>query len=455
MSDIDALFKRAEEAFQRKNFDYARDLFLNILTLDPNHEKARESLYATCVKKHQETGGPGKLKLTLMQGKIHMELAAAKSNFAKKMELAQKYLCEDPQNSKVRTTLAECLKSQGLWNGAAAEARLATAADHKNLQAAKILVESLVKLDRITDAQKHLEKISIFVQDDRDLMKLQRDLAAKQTMSKGFEDAAASKEGYRGVLKDSDKAAELERAQRMVVTEEDLQRLVKLLQAAMEDNPADASLPKRIGDLYFEKKKDFAEAREWYRKASQLAPHDSVLKDKVDDCSVRILDTEIDAAAKTGNPKLAEMKVNRLKFLMQSFERRVEDRPTDMSLRFELGKVYYVVGLLDRAIGEFQQSVKDPKRKRDSHIYLGMGFQKKRLYDMADTQYRKAEEEGGSVLTQATLLSIWYNRAICLAEAGKTSDAVELGKKIMEQDISYRDVSQLVEKWSANGAKQA
>src|SRR6185436_2948349 len=102
----------------------------------------------------------------------------------------------------------------------------------------------------------------------------------------------------------------------------------------------------------------------------------------------------------------------RLKFLIDSYERRVGDRPTDMLLRFELGKAYYSAGVqfTDKAIGEFQQSIKDPKRKRDSHIMLGQCFQRKKMFDMAETQYQKAEEEAGGVMTQSTLLGIWYNR---------------------------------------------
>ncbi len=450
MTDTSALFKRGEEAFQKRNYDYARDLFLNIVTIEPDNEKARKSLFATCLQKNKETGGSGRIRSAIMQGKVSMELAASKNNIPKKIDIAQKYLCDDPMNSKVRTVLAEALKSQGHWSGCAAESELAVQADPKNIAAAKMLVESLVHLDRVTDAQKLLDKIIVFAQDDRDLMKLQRDLAAKMTMSKGFEDS--SKEGgFRSALKDSDRAAELERAGHLVVTEADLIAVVERLQADLDAAPTDARIPKKIGDLYFEKKKDYAVARDWYRRASKLAPQDSVLRDKVDDCSLRILDEEIEAAMKASDPKLSELKSARIKFFVQSYQRRVSDRPTDMGLRFELGKGFYVSGENDRAIQEFQQAVKDPKRKRESHIYLGMAFQRKRLFDMADTQYAKAEEEAGGVLSQATLLSIWYNRMLCNAEAGKRDAAIALGKKIMEQDIAYKNTSALVEKWSANG----
>jgi len=450
MTDTSGLFKRGEEAFQKRNYDYARDLFLNIVTIEPDNEKARKSLFATCMQKNKETGGAGKIKLAIMQGKVSMELAAAKNNVPKKIEIAQKYLCDDPMNSKVRTVLAEALRSQNHWAGCASEAEMAVQADPKNIAAAKLLVESLVHLDRVTDAQKLLDKIIVFAQEDRDLMRLQRDLAAKMTMSKGFEDAG--KDGFRSALKDADKAAELERASHLIVTEADLQAVVERHQAEMDAAPTDAKIPKKIGDLYAEKKKDYKEAREWYRRASKLAPQDTSLRDKVDDCSFRVLDEEIEAAVKTSDPKLPELKSNRLKFQVQSFQRRVADRPTDMGLRFDLGKAYYQTGENDKSIAEFQQSVKDPKRKRESHIFLGMAFQRKRLFDMADTQYAKAEEEGSGVLSQATLLSIWYNRMLCNAEAGKKDAAIALGKKIMEQDISYRDTSALVEKWTSNGS---
>ena len=157
MSDTSALFKRGEEAFQKRNYDYARDLFLNIVTIEPDNEKARKSLFATCMQKNKETGGSGRIKTAIMQGKVSMELAAAKNNVPKKIDIAQKYLCDDPMNSKVRTVLAEALKGQGHWAGCAAESEMAVQADPKNIAAAKMLVESLVHLDRVTDAQKLLD----------------------------------------------------------------------------------------------------------------------------------------------------------------------------------------------------------------------------------------------------------------------------------------------------------
>ncbi|MBI2930904.1 MAG: hypothetical protein HYY16_04580 [Planctomycetes bacterium] len=447
MADVAGLYKRAEEAFAKKNYDYARDLFLNILALDPDHELTHKSLYAACLKKIQERGQKSRITTFFGKGKIQVQLSATKDP-VKKIELALKHLCEEPYDAAVRTTLAQLLLDLGHPGGAAAEADTALSIDGKNLGAAKILVAALTKLNRIEEAEKILEKVVAHAGEDRDIAKLRRDIAAMTSMKKtGIEKA----DTYRNIIKNKDQAAILEIQHHTIQTDEQFQALLEDLKKEMDKDPTDPRIPKKIGDLFFERKKDFTEAREWYKKASALAPQDSVMRDKVDDCGIRLLDGGIEAALKNNDPTLAQLKADRLKFVIQSFERRVQDRPTDMVLRYELGKAYYQAGSarLDEAIHEFQQSVKDPKKKVESCIYLGHAFRKKKNYAMAETQYHKAEEAG--TIPQSVQLEIWYYRALCSAEAGKKDLAIQLANKIIEIDINYRDISQMLEKWQ-NGA---
>ncbi len=445
MAEIDQLYKRAEEAFQKRSYDYARDLFMQILFLDPNHGQARKALRATILRKFQDQGAPGKIKLFGLRGKFEAQIRTTKDP-KKKSEICQKFLNEDPSNSKIRTILAESLNSQGFSEGGAVEGEFALESDPKNVTAAKVLTECLIKLKRPKEAQQILQKAQAVSKDDRDIEKLQRDLAAMLTMQAGFEEA----KDYREVIKDKDGAARLEAQQHLIQNEDQLKAVISDLEEQLSQNPTDARIPKKIADLIFEKRKDYKEAQQWYRKASQLAPHDSVLRDKIDDCDIRVHDVQVERAAKANDPKLREYRAARLKFKIASFERRVKDRPTDMSLRFELGTSYYEAGpnFLDRAVAEFQQSVKDPRKKPDSHFYLGRSFQKKKLYDMADKQYEQAEE---AVLAQGKKLMIAYNRALCCAEAGNFPKAIDLGKRIMEVDISYKDIATLLPEWQSKG----
>jgi tetratricopeptide (TPR) repeat protein len=445
-AEIESLYKRADEAFQKHNYDYARDLFLQILTFKPDHEKAHEALKVTVIRKFQEQGATSRIKLFAMKGQFEVQLKSTRDP-TKRMDLCQKFLNDDPTNAKVRAVLADALLTLGHSNGAAAEARMALQDEPVNITALKTLVQAYRNTGKVKEAQSALDRVSTLVKDDRDLERLQRDLAAMQTMKAGFESAGA--EGFRKALKNTDQAEELEKRSKLVQTDADFMRLVEELQAELKDNPTDAKLPKKIGDLYFDKKKDYTAARDWYKKACQLAPQDSVLRDKVDDCDLRIMEVKVTAATKANDPKLSELKLAHLKATIASYERRVSDRPTDMGLRFELGKAYYIGSMNDKAISEFQQSVKDPKKKSASHLFLGKSFQKKKMFDMADKQYVSAEAD---VLSQDIKLDIMYHRAKLAAEAGKLPLAIEMGNKIVEIDINYRDIAELVEKWGNPGS---
>lgn len=440
-AEVDALYKRADEAFKKHSYDYARDLFRQILAFKPDHEKAHEALKVTLVRKFQEGGATSKIKLMAVRGQFEVSVKATKDP-AKRMEACLNYLNDDPTNGKVRAILAETLLNENHNNGAAAEARMALQDDPTNVVALKTMVQAFSATGRVKEAQAALNKVAMLVKDDRDLEKLQRDLAAQQTMKAGFEQAG--KDGFQSALKNADLAEQLQKRLKLVQTDEEIQQLISELQEQMAEAPTDPKIPKNIGDIYFDKKKDYTSARDWYKKASQLAPQDSVLKDMVDNADLKLYEGKATAARKANDPKATELLLGYYRAKQASYERRVADRPTDMALHYELGTVYLNLSLNDKAIAEFQQSVKDPKRKNLSQFNLGKAFQRKKMYDMADKQYVLAEAE---VLSQDTKLDIMYHRAKLAAEAGKLPQAIELGNKIIEIDINYKDISALVEKW--------
>jgi tetratricopeptide (TPR) repeat protein len=445
-AEVEALYKRADEAFKKSNFDYAREMFRQIISKNPDHEKAHEGLKITLIKKFTTMGATSKIKLIAMKGQFEVQIKATKDP-AKRIEACLNYLNDDPTNGKVRAILAEALLTLGHNNAAAAEAKMALQDDPGNIVGLKTMVQAFSTTGRVKEAQTALDRVASLVKDDRDLEKLRRDLAAQQTMAAGFD--AANKDGFRSALKNADQAEELQKRLKLVQTDADIAQLIEDLQAQMSEAPTDPKYPKNIGDLYFDKKKDYASARDWYKKASQLSPQDSVLKDMVDNADLKLMEVKVLAAQKANDPKLNDLRLAHLKAKIASYERRVQDRPTDMGLHYELGVAYLAGSMNDKAIAEFQQSMKDPKRKSQSHFNLGKAFQRKKMYDMADKQYVSAEAD---VISQDYRLDIMYHRAKLAHEAGKTPAAIELGNKIIEIDINYKDIAQLVEKWGSGAA---
>jgi tetratricopeptide (TPR) repeat protein len=209
-----------------------------------------------------------------------------------------------------------------------------------------------------------------------------------------------------------------------------------------QQNPNDVKIVVKIGEAHSEMRKDFKTAQEWFKKAVAIAPHDSMLKDRVEDMDIKAYDAALQRTAET-DPKRKELAAAKLALEIKAFERRMQDRPTDMGVHFELARRYYQAGQVDKAISEFQKAVQDPKRKLDSHIYLGMCFQRTKHYDLAEKNYRNAEE---LAFVNEKKLQIWYNWGRCCEESANTARAIELYTKIAETDFNFRDVAQRLDR---------
>jgi tetratricopeptide (TPR) repeat protein len=438
MADLKQLYKRAEEAFNKRNYDYARDLYLQVLTTSPDESEARKLLRQVLRRKYQEQGAPSRLTQKIRLGTTTATLTMQK-NPQSRLETAQKYLIDDPENSNVRVQLAAALLDLGHRNGALAEAEIAAESNPNNHEALKIMGRIYMQMQRIPEAQASLSRAKNIKPDDRDLDKLLKDLMANATMAKGFSD---ENQDYRRSIKNVDQAVELEKASHLVKTEEDVRNHIAKLGALHQQNPADVKIIVKLGEAHSEMRKDFKAAKEWFQKAVATAPHDSALKDRVEDMDIKALDAAA-AQIPEGDPRRRELLGQKLAMELKAYERRAADRPTDMQVRFELARRYYASGQIDRAITEFQNAVKDPKRKVESHIYLGMCFQRNKLYELAEKNYQNAEE---GALTDERKLQIWYNWGRCCEESGKSDKAIELYTRIAESDFGYRDVAQRLER---------
>lgn len=441
MVDIDKLYEYGSEALKKRNYDYAQDIFTQIITFDPNHTNARKALRMTLVNKILATGSLSKFKLGLLSAKVLGQIQLIKDP-KKKIERLQDYLINDPNNAKMRLNLAMALKEAGFIEGAIAELEIAIDSQADFVPAYKELAILYKTTGQIELARNVLQQAVIYAPHDRELGKMLRDILATATLKSGIEEAKS----YRDILKDKEKAEELERRQHILLKDEDMEKEFSSLMSQYNQNPNDIKTVKRIANWFYDRKKDFSSARDWYKKASQLDPIDTTLKDRADDCTIRLFELEIEKYSATDIAKANELKLAKLGFEIESYTRRTQDHPTDMSLKFELGRRFYQRGWIDKAISEFQQSVKDPKKKVDSHIYLGICFRHKKLYDLAVHQFEEALTSGA--ITTEKSLFIKYNIAISYAESGDIPKALDVGKKVMEVDINYKDISKLVDLWS-------
>jgi tetratricopeptide (TPR) repeat protein len=437
---LQKLYARGKEAFTKRNYDYAIELFRQILTLAPNHTDGRKALRICEMKKFEDIGYPSKLTTMAINAKSETQLRMQKSP-DKIVDLCESHLARDPRNVRFRVALAQALIDSKHVDGAMTELEMARELQPDNAVLLGMLGSVYTHKGMIGEARACLNRAVQLKPDDRLLFKKRQDLEAIATINKGYD-----KEDFKDAQKDKKQSEQLEADQHMHKTEEQMDASSQALDEQIANSTTERDKVKFLrkkGEL-LESSGDLAGAQATYQAALNIDKADSVLRDKVENIQIKKMDAAIHSAqekAAAGDAAAAaqvkQLKKEKLTFEVVAWERRVKDRPTDTTAHFEYGKRLYATAVVDKAIAEFQLTVKDPKLKINSYLFLGMSFRYKNLHDLAAMQFQKALESGE--LLQDKELDIRYEMAKTL-EPVSPQKALDEYKRIMELDINYKDV---------------
>jgi tetratricopeptide (TPR) repeat protein len=448
MADVEKLFEKGSEAFNKKNWDYAIEIFKNIVQIDPNHVKSRQALRMTAIQKGKQVGFPGKMSSSIYGAKAQASMAVQKGD--KKIQVAQDYLNGDPLHTNVRLALGAALAEGNYTDGAITEYEHVLQDDSSNTVAMKALGTLHAKKGDHKKAIEYYSKVSALDPTDREVAGQLKNLLAENTIKQGKMTEASS---FRDMLSSKEGASRAEQDKHLVKSSAEIDEEIARMQAQVAADPANPIQAKtlvKIGELQ-RRKKDLDAAIATLERARELNRADVTIKMKIGDIKIEKVDAKV-AAAKAAagadfqnNPGFRAAYAELVKLRIDEFAVRVKDHPTDMGIKYEYGRALFTGGQIDAAIAEFQQTVKDPKRKVESMNYMGQCFAKKKIYDMAITQFQKALELAP---TSDWEMQLRYNMIEPLKLLGKVEDAKSECKKIMNIDISYRDVSKKLEELS-------
>ena len=153
--------------------------------------------------------------------------------------------------------------------------------------------------------------------------------------------------------------------------------------------------------------------------------------------------------------KYQESLKERLIFELREFAERVKNYPTDLKLKFELGKRMFQSRQFDEAIGLLQQAKAEPKSRSQAHLLLGRCFLEKGWNDEAlDTLDQGIEVH--PIPDDALGKELRYEKLVAMlgtAEKSRKVDQAEeankLASEILQADINYKDIKQRKEKANA------
>jgi tetratricopeptide (TPR) repeat protein len=368
------------------------------------------------------------------------------------MAACERYLALDPKNVKVNLRLGRAAAEAGHHNAAIVAFETVQSLDAKNVEALKALGRMYRAAKDINQALLHYEKVMEIDPRDQEAARARKDLAAEGALKvTGFADARHS----RDLIRDKDRARELESNQRIGRSREDVLDQVRRLESRVAEAPGDQKLLLDLAEAYV-KARDLDAAIKTYERALEAEPENFPLREKLGD--LRILNLEeairrLEGEAE-GRPddldvqrRLEHARRGRLDLEVTEMRERVAHHPTDLGLRLRLGRALYRTGETDEAIAEFQKTMQDPRRRLESLLMLGRCFDRKEMYDLAVKQLEKALQDAGVLNDQ--IKDVVYFLGTIQEKQGDLASAREQYARIFEVDINFRDVASKLEAISA------
>jgi tetratricopeptide (TPR) repeat protein len=376
--NTDKLVERAEAEAARRNYDGAVVYFLQALAIDPANRAARKGTREAELKKFEHAYPSGAARfLTGFGPRFGLMFASLSRDRRKRMEALEKVLATDPRNAALGMRLGAEAEAAEIPEAAAAAYEGVLLGNPDHVGALKALGRTLHGLGEIDGAKAALERAVTVAPRDAEAQRLRKDAAADgYARDAGFSGARTTHD----LLKDRENAKKLEGAQKIVRGADEMEAQAEAARAAAAAKPGDVGVMAALGAAEASLRR-YDAAEEAYGKAIALSPNDQSLRNRLGDVRISRSDRETtavrekaaagDAAARAALPE-AERK--HLAVLVGEYRNRVTAHPTDLAMRHALAGFLEKSGDIEAAIGEYQHSVKDPRRRPEALGGLGRCF---------------------------------------------------------------------------------
>jgi tetratricopeptide (TPR) repeat protein len=446
-----SFYEKALDAFERKNYDYAIEMLVQTLNVEPNFTKARQYLRATQMKKTESAGGFRRmLTATKLQPLLTKAKLTLQKNPTEAMTLAEQALTEDPKNGQALWLLADAAEAAQLPETVVQTLETYTQLNPKDAKALHWLARAYRTTEQHEQSRETYEKLLQINPNDFEAQKGIKDSTAHGAMAGGgWEESTTS---FRDKLKDKDESIALEQQSRVVRAEDMVENLIQEKLEALAKDPENTVIQRELGKLYAQKD-NFEEALRYLEGLqAKEGGSDPSLEREIADTKIKRLESQINAEKKKleTNPANAaalqngitalEVELDQLK--LAEAARLVERYPNDLMYRFDLGVLYMKMGNTEGAVEQLQKSRGQPQRRVASLNYLGQCYQQMELHDMAIETFKEAINEIPTM--DGLKKDLLYNLGCAYELMGDQDQAITAFKEIAKVDFGFRDVREKI-----------
>lgn len=447
-------FMHARAAQDSTNFEFAMQLWLRGLRLDPHNMPALEAFFQSAhAFLNSKVGKKGLSKETQREfggrGPIEKYLS---SLLAWAMKPTDPFLAVRAAESAAKASLPE----PAYWVGE--RALNSVSRDKRPRKDLYIkLMDAFKEIGAFDKAVVAGEAATHLDPNDGPLSVTVRNLSAMAAMSKGGYEETGTSGGFRANIRDADTQRHLEEAERIVKTEETIDRLVAKAEQDLRARPEDLPTVLAYAQRLMERGRPEDEARAYkvlmqaYERTKQFR-----FRQKAGEIRLRVFRRQLleykqaaesnpgdEAAAKTYSEKRKRFVEEEVKEL----KAQVEAYPTDLTLKFELGKRLFDLGEHENAIALFQEAQRDAKNRVPSMNYLGQAFLAIDWIDEAIHTFRHVLRDYHKSHADELGLELRYRLMVALQTKAQRDRNLELAEEaehiassIAVQQISYRDI---------------
>ncbi len=447
-----ATWLKAMSAMQLRNYGYTIQLLQSVLKATPDFLAGRQLARKAAIAKNAGKKGvfSGLSSASFSTMKVQ---SLVKKDPVAAMDAVERILEAEPYNVQANQLLREASVAAKFPEVAAFALETIIEGAPKDTKTMHELAKHFMQNGLPEKAVEWYGKITELTPNDLAAVKGGKDSAAAQSMQRGGWEREETT--YRDLIRDKEQAVSLEQQNRVVRSDEMIDSLLAELHEKAEREPGIVDTARKIAELY-EQKDDFENATNWYVYAAGLSNNsDLALVRKAADIRLRQFDMAIQAREEfiAANPdseestqyttELAEIKAQRAGILIDEAKKRVEQNPTDLMYRFELGDILVSIGQFQEAIPELQKARQNPNIRIRAISLLGQCFMARSMYDLAAKTLSDAAAELAAM--DATKKDIVYNLGLVYEKMNETEKSVACMKQIYEIDYGYRDVAARVE----------
>ena len=436
-----AFFDRADQVAATNNWDFAIRMYLDGIRREPaNFERGHKPLREVALKRKKagaKGGGAGFSLKSLFGG-------AAKDPVEAMLD-AESRLAFDPGNVTHMVALLKAAQKLDApdvvrWISEII-LEVERLAKKPNRQICIMIATALEQVDAYVPAVGAVDLALKANPDDGVLSDMSRNLSAKATLQRGQYDGTGD---FTKSVADLDRQKGLSQKDHLAQSRDFLEQEVARTQKEYEATP---TVPGKIDAfvdalLKFEEEAYENQAVDVLRSAHKQA-NAYRYKLRMDDVRIRQMRRMMNRLREQGTLEQAQQQEQALRdFELAAYRERVENYPTDLGVKYELGLRLYQTGQFDEAIEMLQTAERDPKRRLAALNLLGLAFGQKQLYQIAVDTFKKALS---SDPREEQAKELHYNLGVAYKKLGQNDKALDHFSHVAQMDYSFKDVRQQME----------